>query len=107
MNQLTDVDTGRVTKWLAQFGGAYTVAVDPATGLPVVLDGRTVVGGATASDGVVLPLDSLAVTYSGGAPSSPNAVWVNTVVYEGNTYTQTYTFDSSGNLASQTGWVLV
>jgi len=63
--------------------------------------------GVIASDGVSLPIDSLAVVYSGGAPSTPNAVWVNTVEYLGNTYTQTYTFDSSGNIASQTGWVLV
>lgn len=106
-NQLTDVSTGRVTKWNAEFGAAYVIAVDPSSGLPIVVDGQIVVNGATASDGVVLPIDSLAVTYTGGPPSTPNAVWVNTVVYNGNTYTQTYTFDSLGNLASQTAWVKV
>lgn len=86
---------------------AGVINIDPSSGEPVVLNGNTVVGGATATDGVVLPIDSLAVTYSGGAPSTPNAVWVNTVVYLGNTYTQTYTFDSSSNLASITAWTKV
>lgn len=86
---------------------AGVINIDPSSGQPVVLNGNTVIGGATATDGVVLPIDSLAVTYSGGAPSTPNAVWVNTVTYLGNTYTQTYTFDSSGNLASITAWTLV
>lgn len=83
---------------------AGVINIDPSTGIPVVLNGNTVVGGATATDGVVIPLDSLAVTYSGGVPQTPNAVWVNTVVYLTNTYTQTYTFDASGNLASVTAW---
>lgn len=107
MNQLTDVTTGRVTKWLADYSAAYVLAVDPSSGQPAVLDGRTVVGGATASDGVVLPIDSLAVVYTGGPPQTPNTVWVNTVTYLGNTYTQSYTFDSGGNLSAQTGWVKV
>lgn len=83
------------------------IQIDPATGLPIAGGGNTVIDSATATDGVVLPIGSLAVTYSGGPPNTPNAVWVNTVSYLGNTYTQTYTFNSSSNLVSITAWTKV
>lgn len=104
-NSGTDIAYGYPTPDDKIYAGV--IQIDPATGLPISGGGNTVIDSATATDGVVLPIGSLAVTYSGGAPNTPNAVWVNTVVYLGNTYTQTYTFDSSSNLVSITAWTKV
>ena len=54
----------------------------------------------TIPDGVQLPLDSLPATiaYSGSFVSTI------TVVYEGNTYVQTFT-NNGTNITAFTGWV--
>jgi hypothetical protein len=58
----------------------------------------------TASNGVMLPLDSLpvSITYIGsGAAAVPETL---TVEYRGVTYVQTLTYDS-GNLIAASNWI--
>lgn len=69
---------------------------------PNPIDGTVTitVSGAVASDGVFLPLASLAQTNNvvGGLIMS------TTVSYDGNTYVRTYTYSGSTQL-TQTAWV--
>lgn len=83
------------------------VLLDPATGLPYAATGSGGGGGGaasgsgvTASDGVVLPIDSLAQTmgYTAGNLTSV------TVTYGASTYVQTLTY-TSGNLTGVSKWV--
>lgn len=53
-----------------------------------------------ASDGTALPLDSLGATLTYGAP---NQIATISVVYRGNTYTQSFTWTGS-QLTSYTIW---
>lgn len=57
-------------------------------------------GTVQASDGAMLPLDSLAqtITYDG------TIVLTVTVVYQGNTYVQTFA-NNGTSITSQTGWI--
>ena len=57
-----------------------------------------------ASDGVMLPIDSLEQTFTGS--TAPGGTFVSTVVYLANTYKQSIVFASSGQISTQSQWVL-
>jgi hypothetical protein len=56
----------------------------------------------TASDGVYVPIDSLAHTY---VYDGSNVLQTDAVTYGGHTYTQTYTY-TSGNLTGVSNWLM-
>lgn len=75
--------------------------IDGANPLPVDVTVTDSVSGTTASDGVVLELDSLAQTLNYNGDGTLNYIQVT---YLGNNYRQTFSY-SGGNLVGITGWV--
>lgn len=55
-----------------------------------------------ASDGVLLPVDSLEVAYAGSTGS--NGTFTSTVIYKDVTYVETLTFDAGGKISSKSQW---
>lgn len=81
--------------------GQGYVSVQPvylldSSGIPIVISS----GSVTADNGVVLPLDSLAHTFT----SSGGLITTDTVVYLGVTYVQTLTY-SGGVIQTISQWV--
>lgn len=57
-----------------------------------------------ASDGVMLPIDSLEQTFTGS--TAAGGTFVSTVVYLTKIYKQSIVFASSGQISTQSQWVL-
>lgn len=84
------------------------VLIDPITGMPYSAGGGSSSSGLNvvlASDGALIPVDSLAQVRGGDPFGSPNAVSTVTVTFNEVTYVQTSTFDSIGDWASTSEWV--
>lgn len=91
------VQIGATGKWLKRADGSGPYTYD---GTNMVLDAGGP-SGATASDGVTLPVDSLAQTLAYDGSGNLSTI---TVSYGGNTYIQTLTYTGS-NLTGISQWV--
>lgn len=84
-------------------GAGNLVVVDPDHPIPTP-GGAKSVAYSIASDGVLIPVDSLAKSFS-GSPEANSSFFIS-LVYLGNNYKKTLVYDSDGALASSSQWVL-
>lgn len=90
--KFVEQEDGSYAKVVAAFGSS---SESSSSGLNVVL----------ASDGTLVPVDSLTQIKGGDPFGAPNAVATVTVTFNSVDYVQISTFDANGDWASTSEWV--
>jgi hypothetical protein len=84
------------------------VLIDPVTGMAYAAGGGSSSSGLNvvlASDGALVPVDSLAQTKGGDRFGTPSGAATVTVTFNGVNYVQTTIYDSVGDWLATSDWV--